>query len=39
MMPTEPGTLVIFNERLLHGGAVNHAGTSRVSVEITMMFR
>jgi hypothetical protein len=38
LVPTEPGTLLIFNERLLHGGAVNHGSTSRVSVEITMVF-
>jgi Phytanoyl-CoA dioxygenase (PhyH) len=38
LVPTEPGTLVLFNERLLHGGAVNRGDSSRVSVEITLVF-
>jgi ectoine hydroxylase-related dioxygenase (phytanoyl-CoA dioxygenase family) len=38
LVETPPGTLLIFNERLLHRGAVNRGGTSRVSVEITMVF-
>ena len=39
LVPTEPGTLLIFNEGTLHGGAVNLGDTSRVSMEITMVFR
>jgi hypothetical protein len=39
LLPTTPGTLVIFNERLLHRGAVNLGKFSRVSIEITMVFR
>jgi hypothetical protein len=39
LVPTDPGTLVIFNERLLHRGAVNLGNFSRVSVEITMVFQ
>lgn len=35
---TRPGTLLMFNERLLHGGAVNLGGTTRISAEITMVF-
>jgi hypothetical protein len=38
LVPADPGTLVIFNERLLHRGAVNLGTFSRVSVEITMVF-
>jgi hypothetical protein len=39
LVPADPGTLVIFNERLVHRGAVNLGKFSRVSVEITMVFR
>ena len=38
LLNTEPGSLVIFNENLLHRGAVNHGSTTRVSAEITMVF-
>lgn len=38
LIETDPGTLVIFNENLLHGGAVNRGTMTRVSAEITMVF-
>jgi ectoine hydroxylase-related dioxygenase (phytanoyl-CoA dioxygenase family) len=37
LIPTNPGTLLIFNERLLHGGAVNRGDITRVSSEITLV--
>ena len=37
LVPTDPGTLLIFNDRLLHGGAVNRGGITRVSSEITLV--
>jgi ectoine hydroxylase-related dioxygenase (phytanoyl-CoA dioxygenase family) len=37
LVPTDPGTLLIFNERLLHGGAVNRGEMTRVSIEITLV--
>jgi hypothetical protein len=37
LVPTDPGTLLIFNERLLHGGAVNLGDKTRVSGEITLV--
>jgi ectoine hydroxylase-related dioxygenase (phytanoyl-CoA dioxygenase family) len=39
LVETEPGTMVIFNERLLHGGAVNRGMMTRVSSEITMVLK
>lgn len=36
LLAIDPGTLVVFNDRLLHGGAVNSGGTTRVSAEFTM---
>jgi hypothetical protein len=38
LVPTEPGTLLMFNERMLHGGALNRGDMTRVSAEITMVF-
>jgi len=37
LVPTDPGTLLIFNERLLHGGAVNQGDITRVSSEVTLV--
>lgn len=37
LVPTDPGTLLIFNECLLHGGAVNRGDITRVSSEITLV--
>ena len=39
LVPTDPGTLLMFNERLLHGGALNKGSMTRVSTEITMVFK
>ncbi|MSR57184.1 MAG: hypothetical protein EXS05_05890 [Planctomycetaceae bacterium] len=36
LLNIEPGTLVVFNDRLLHGGALNSGQTTRVSAEFTM---
>lgn len=38
LMLTEPGNMLIFNEGIVHGGAVNKGAQTRVSVEITMVF-
>lgn len=38
LVATEPGTLLIFNDATLHGGAVNQGDYTRVSMEITMVF-
>jgi hypothetical protein len=37
LLVIDPGTLVVFNDRLLHGGAVNAGSTTRVSAEFTML--
>ena len=37
LVPTKPGTCLIFNEKLLHGGALNNGNKTRVSAEITMV--
>jgi hypothetical protein len=39
LIPTAPGQAILFNENLLHGGAVNSATTSRVSVEMTFILK
>ena len=31
-----PGTVIIFNDKLLHGGVINEGSETRVSVEFTM---
>lgn len=36
LLNIEPGTLVVFHDRLLHGGALNSGQTTRVSAEFTM---
>jgi hypothetical protein len=38
LMLTEPGNMLLFNEGIVHGGAVNLGDQTRVSVEITMVF-
>jgi hypothetical protein len=38
LMLTPPGNFVLFNERLLHGGALNQGSLTRVSAEITLVF-
>lgn len=37
LISTEPGNMLIFNENVLHGGAINQGKKTRVSVEITMV--
>jgi hypothetical protein len=38
LVETEPGNALIFNEDVLHGGALNMGQETRVSLEITMVF-
>jgi hypothetical protein len=38
LVPAESGTIVAFNEQLVHGGAVNRGSATRVSAEITLVF-
>lgn len=38
LIPTEPGEMLIFHERTLHGGARNQGERTRVSAEITLVF-
>lgn len=37
LVATEPGNMVIFHEKTLHGGVVNRGNGTRVSAEITMV--
>ena len=37
MVNATPGDLVIFHDELLHGGSLNRAGTTRWSMEFTMI--
>lgn len=37
LLPTEPGTAVVFHDELIHGGAPNTAETTRVSLEFTLL--
>jgi hypothetical protein len=39
LVPTAPGQAILFNDNLLHGGAVNAGDTTRVSVEITFILK
>jgi hypothetical protein len=36
LLNIEPGNLVVFHDKLLHGGALNTGSTTRVSAEFTM---
>ncbi|MFN0317453.1 MAG: phytanoyl-CoA dioxygenase family protein [Burkholderiales bacterium] len=38
LVNTPPGNMLVFNERVLHGGAVNRGSQTRVSAEITLVF-
>lgn len=38
LMLTDPGNMLVFNESILHGGAINRGAETRVSVEMTMVF-
>jgi hypothetical protein len=37
LLPTRPGTLVVFHDRLLHGGALNSGTVTRMSAEFTIL--
>lgn len=39
LVPVQPGQAILFNENLLHGGAVNAGSTTRVSIEITFVLK
>ena len=39
LLETEPGQCVIFNDHLLHVGALNRGSKTRVSAEITLIFK
>ena len=39
LVPTAPGQAILFNENLLHGGAVNAGTASRISVEMTFILK
>lgn len=39
LVPVKPGQAILFNENLLHGGAVNTGSTTRVSIEITFVLK
>ena len=37
LVATESGRLIVFNDKLLHGGAINQGYITRVSIEITFV--
>ena len=39
LLETGPGQSIVFNDNLIHGGALNKGSNSRVSVEFTMLVR
>jgi hypothetical protein len=39
LVHTEPGNMLLFNEKLLHAGVVNRGRNTRVSAEITMVMK
>ena len=39
LIATPPGNMLIFHEKTLHGGALNNGKETRVSAEITMVFK
>lgn len=39
LVPLQPGQAILFNENLLHGGAVNGGSTTRVSIEFTLLIK
>jgi ectoine hydroxylase-related dioxygenase (phytanoyl-CoA dioxygenase family) len=38
LVEATPGTIIAFNDRLIHGGALNLGSKTRVSAEITLVF-
>lgn len=39
LLPLEPGNMVLFNDRVMHGGALNEGKRNRISIEITLVFK
>jgi hypothetical protein len=39
LLPLGPGEMVLFHDRLLHGGVVNKGTRCRISLELTIFFR
>ena len=39
LLPTNPGDCIIFNDNLIHGGALNKGSKTRVSAEFTILKR
>lgn len=39
LIPTEPGNMLIFNDKVLHGGVINKGSSTRVSAEITLVLK
>lgn len=39
LIHTKPGDAIVFNDRLLHGGALNNGTNTRVSLEFTMFVK
>ena len=39
LLDTEPGQCVIFDDELLHGGALNNGSKTRISMEFTMLIK
>ena len=39
LIPCEPGQVIIFHDDLIHGGSINSATTTRVSMEFTLIIR
>ena len=37
LIQTKPGDVIIFDDNLLHGGALNKGKNTRVSIEFTMI--
>ena len=39
LMPLNPGNMIIFNDKLIHKGALNRGKCTRISLEMTCFFR
>ena len=37
LIPTQPGQCIIFDDNLLHGGAITRARSTRISLELTLI--
>lgn len=38
LLYTQPGQIVVFNDKLLHGGSLNQGQQTRISVEMTLLY-